>query len=219
MTGANMRFLLGQSLQHLGGFVTREFTANEKNLFLDLAIDRLIKQRFTGSLTQKGFEANDKRISDLRSVLKITTSLSKITNPTSIPNADVFTLPEDFYFYGFSQSSISRSGATAVWVGNDVIQHSEIGKYIKNDINVPIIRKPVFFISGDNMILLREDTDVISTVELYYLSKPIAMGDDEYVGLPTSIHYEIVWEAYTVVKEITERQSFQTAEVVAKGME
>jgi len=234
MTGNQIHTLLLQNLQQLGGFGTKGFTANERTLILDLAVDRFIKQRFTGSLTGKGLEEGSKRTADLSNLLTITKGLVKETNPssiTSISNAAIFTLPGatlggryilDFYFYIWSQSQVTREGAgTSVWIPNDIVTHKDLGKYIKSDINDPIIRKPLILFTGIKAFILHQDGDTIEDLELVYLKKPasVVADADEYISLPPHTHYEIAEIATAIAKERSERSSYPTSQNELKQVE
>lgn len=215
MTGKEMHVLLAHNLQQLGGYGNKSFTPSERNLFLKLAVDRFIKNRVSGNNPlRQGLEVTNKRISDLRTVLKVDNSLGSVANNTAITNAKVYTIPDDFYIYVFAQAKVTRGSEVATWYPADPITHKDLPNYLVSGTdNEPIIKRPGVLTVENRLFFLVETNHVIENIELHYIKEPVFPdeSDKEYTGMPNSTHMEIVEEATVIIKERTERQSYQTA--------
>jgi hypothetical protein len=82
MTIAQMHILIEQKLQNLNAFVNDNFLPDEIDLFINEMQEAFIKQRFSpdSNPKRKGFEASNKRLADLQSLLKEVTLLPVVDN-------------------------------------------------------------------------------------------------------------------------------------------
>lgn len=227
-----MHTLLLQNLQQLGGFASKGFTESERNLHLNVGLHRYIKQRYTGNNPRKvSVEGDLKRTADLSGLVTIKDGLVSVTNTTHVANADIFTLPgyetptpnpNKFMLYMYSQSAFHLGGGdTFKWIGNRLVAHNDLHKYIANHANDPVIEEPlVLFISGKIMII-RGPNDTVTDVELFYIEQPTAItsGSSEYVGMPEHTHEEIVELTSAILMGRTERKGYAISQEELKQTE
>lgn len=203
--------------------------------FINEAIDKFYKTRYSGiNSKSEGFEQSQKRIDDLRSLVK-TEEYSAITNTDNryeveLPNDYVMLLgdtagiqPIDDYndpCWGYNEDGdyiIKR---------NDTIEATieTIDRQLGNSLSEHRLKyctaRPLRLIQGNKIYLYTDGKYKVSEYTITYLSKPVLLDsknitNTEYTSLPEHTHMEIVKMAvqlYLATKPM-EHYSAYSAEV------
>lgn len=185
--------------------------------FINEAIDKFYKTRYSGINTkQQGFEQSQKRIDDLRSLIKTesypgTGTDSKITNND---NTYSVTLPPDYVLMlGDTAGILPTEGNEQCWEtdenGNYIVKYSDtieatienIDRQLNNSLSEHLLKyctaRPLKLIQGDKVIMYTDGKYSVAKYDITYLSKPTFIDssnitDTEYTSLPEHTHMEIV---------------------------
>lgn len=204
--------------------------------FINEAIDKFYKTRYSGiNSKSEGFEQSQKRIDDLRSLVKTKKYTDTITNTDNqyeveLPNDYVMLLgdtagiqPIDDYndpCWGYSEDGdyiIKR---------NDTIETTieTIDRQLGNSLSEHRLKyctaRPLRLIQGNKIYLYTDGKYKVSEYTITYLSKPVLLDsknitNTEYTSLPEHTHMEIVKMAvqlYLATKPM-EHYSAYSAEV------
>ena len=204
--------------------------------FINEAIDKFYKTRYSGiNSKSEGFEQSQKRIDDLRSLVKTKKYTDTITNTDNkyeveLPNDYVMLLgdtagiqPIDDYndpCWGYSEDGdyiIKR---------NDTIEATieTIDRQLGNSLSEHRLKyctaRPLRLIQGNKIYLYTDGKYKVSEYTITYLSKPVLLNsknitNTEYTSLPEHTHMEIVKMAvqlYLATKPM-EHYSAYSAEV------
>jgi len=221
MTIDEMQGMVGLKLQSINSAKNLSWLSEEKDMFLNLAIQKFIKTRMSALSNEKqqGIEDSQKRTDDLRGLVVRTSPIvaaSAAGTPVeTIPHSKKFILPDNYMFYVYSQSHIARVDVTnGQWVENMIISHNELGKFIKNSYNLPIIREPRLLFYGNNEIMVIHDhRDTLNAIEFIYIKQPAvvkSVGTKVNCDLPLHTHIEIVDMAVDMILETIESPRGQT---------
>lgn len=201
--------------------------------FINEAIDKFYKTRYSGiNYKQEGFEQSQKRIDDLRNLIK-TESYTEIESKDSIYSVE---LPEDY--------TILLGDTVGIQPSDDYIDNcwktDEDGKYIvkKGDTIEATIEtidrqlnnslsehrlkycnaRPLRLIQGNQINLYTDGKYKVSEYTITYLSKPKYLDsknitNTEYTSLPEHTHMEIVKMAvqlYMATKPMEHYSAYST---------
>lgn len=215
MTHRQFQIELERRLQLIDPTLKLENKLSSDQLFslLNESIDKFWKTRYSGiNYKAKGFEQNQKRIDDLRTLVKskVYTDTDITTNSTS--NYTV-TLPVDYnILLGDTVEIIPISSNHTCWEkdnsGNYIPHSSDTiestietkDNQLANSLSEHHLKyckaRPLRLISGSNITLFSDGQYKVSKYSISYLSKPSKLGQGslsvEYTDLPESTHMEIV---------------------------
>lgn len=178
--------------------------------FINEAIDKFYKTRYSGiNYKQEGFEQSQKRIDDLRNLIKRVKYSEEIEK---IDNVYYVTLPSDYVLMLGDRVGIQPFDDTC-WetdeYGEYVIKYGDtievtienIDRQLNNSLSEHKLKysnaRPLKLIQGDKILLYTDGKYKISNYELTYLSKPTYLDsknitNTEYTSLPEHTHIEIV---------------------------
>lgn len=181
--------------------------------FLNEAIDKFYKTRYSGiNSKQEGFEQSQKRIDDLRSLVKKVTFTNDIT---SKDNTYSVTLPIDYVLLLGDNAGIQPNDGyiDPCWEldkeGEYVIKRNDtiettietLDRQLHNSLSEHLLKystaKPLRLIQGNEIILFTDGKYKVSEYTITYLSKPNYFDsknitNTEYTSLPEHTHIEIV---------------------------
>jgi hypothetical protein len=199
------------------------FEPEEIDFWLNAAITRFVKTRYTGSDKGVGFEGNMKRIEDLRSLIVDDILLPVL--PGSIrPNSwvyDTSTFSTERWFILGEEVDIEyiKLGDTNISTKRQGITECNISTY-RSHIDDPYSEhrlhyeeaKPLRLIYGECVELITDGNYEPSFYYLRYLRKPITVSltGDIDCDLPIHTHDEIVVLATNMVLENIEQPRYQT---------
>lgn len=190
----------------------------ERDLFLNKAIESIVKQRYSGNNARKeSVEETQKRRDDLRNITSNYSTTTFITNQNNKENGVFVDLPADYWFALEEEAVISHLDCHDVATTSRVlikpITHDRYNRIKYDPFNKPNKIEVVSLPYEDfrNEIIVDDD----STVEEYflrYLRKPVevnlANGID--CDLSEHLHREIIDYAVNLAIENIESPRFQT---------
>ena len=191
---------------------TNKLTSDTIFSFINEAIDKFYKTRYSGlNAKQEGFEQSQKRIDDLRNLIKHVTYKNEIVKNESCYQV---TLPEDYKFMlGDTVGILPESGYEQCWKLNeenkpimvkaDTIESTieTIDRQLNNSLSEHLLKyckaRPLRLIQGNKIVLYTDGKYKVNEYTLTYLSSPKLFDyknieSTEYNSLPEHTHMEIV---------------------------
>ena len=181
--------------------------------FINEAIDKFYKTRYSGlNHKQEGFEQSQKRIDDLRTLIKTIKITDEIINDGNVYK---ITLPQDYTLLLGDTAGIQPSDKyeEGCWEYDDngeyIIKRCDtiestietIDRQLNNSLSEHILKyataRPLRLIQGNEVLLFTDGNYKVSEYTLTYLSKPQYIDsknitNTEYTSLPEHTHMEIV---------------------------
>lgn len=180
--------------------------------FINEAIDKFYKTRYSGiNAKSEGFEQSQKRIDDLRNLIKTASFTEEIIN-----NGNIYTieLPEDYVLMlGDVAGILPTEGNEQCWEtdeeGDYVVKRADtieatienIDRQLNNSLSEHLLKyctaRPLKLIQGNQVILYTDGKYSVANYQITYLSKPLFLdssniSNTEYTSLPEHTHMEIV---------------------------
>ena len=181
--------------------------------FINEAIDKFYKTRYSGiNFKAQGFEQTQKRIDDLRTLIK-----NKKYTANSINKGDrnsySVELPEDYVLLLGDTAGIQPSNLNECWETNErgeyIIKYTDtlestietLDRQLGNLLSEHKLKycqaRPLKLIQDNNVILYTDGNYKISEYQITYLAKPSKIDSSnitnlEYTDLPEHTHVEIV---------------------------
>lgn len=180
--------------------------------FINEAIDKFYKTRYSGiNAKNEGFEQSQKRIDDLRNLIKTASFTEEIIN-----NGNIYTieLPEDYVLMlGDVAGILPTEGNEQCWEideeGDYVVKRADtieatienIDRQLNNSLSEHLLKyctaRPLKLIQGNQVILYTDGKYSVANYQITYLSKPLFLdssniSNTEYTSLPEHTHMEIV---------------------------
>lgn len=222
MTVSEMHTAIRVQLDKTSSFTYGAFESEELDYWLNEAQERFIKQRLYGNnYKQEKYDDTQKRIDDIKSLVKIKSALS-LTNSllggnvvdVALPTTDA-TAPYMFYL----NSTVYNSVGDALQTG-DILPIELLNLYVKDSINEPYILRPlvVFFNDTvDKIAFVYGDEFTPNTCDILYVKKPkkLVSGtpgtyETNTSELPEHTHKEIVTICVDMLIENIESPRVQT---------
>lgn len=178
---------------------------DEIYLLLNAATNRIVKQRFTGNNSrQVAFEGDQKRMDDLRTLIKKTGELTSAGVSDEVPNGKQYAVPSDYMFLIKGYCKINTN-----WISCETLENKEAYLWIQSSSNRPIIREAkIIYEDASNLtILVDPDNYANLTVAKFQYIKvptPISVGVD--CELPNHMHEEVVEEAVSLALDPIENE-------------
>src|SRR3972149_1677511 len=145
MTVAEMHLAVRLNLDKTSSFEYASFLQEELDFWLNEAQERFVKQRLYGNnYKQEKYDQSQKRIDDLKSLVKLSTAISLIASSLGT-NVKEATLPvtdavSPYLFY--LNSTLYNVSGVALQTG-DIIPITLLSRYIKDSVNNPYIFRPL----------------------------------------------------------------------------
>ena len=180
--------------------------------FINEAIDKFYKTRYSGiNAKSEGFEQSQKRIDDLRNLIKTASFTEEIINDGNIYTIE---LPEDYVLMlGDVAGILPTEGNEQCWEmdedGDYVVKRADtieatienIDRQLNNSLSEHLLKyctaRPLKLIQGNQVILYTDGKYSVANYQITYLSKPLFLdssniSNTEYTSLPEHTHMEIV---------------------------
>ena len=208
--------------------------------FLNEAIDKFYKTRYSGiNAKSEGFEQSQKRIDDLRNLVKSITFTTEIFKQG---NSYRVTLPDDYVFLLGDTAGIQPSDdyndpcweidedGNYVVKRNDTIEASveTLDRQLNNSLSEHLLKystaRPLRLIQGNEVLLFTDGKYKVSEYSLTYLSKPQHLDsknitNTEYTSLPEHTHMEIVKMAVQLYLATKPMQHYSAYSAEVNNME
>lgn len=212
---------------------TKKLNSDTIFSFINEAIDKFYKTRYSGINSKgEGFEQSQKRIDDLRSLIKTATFDYDIIRQGSVYKIE---LPNDYVLMlGDTATITPTAGNEQCWEkdeygeyipkSTDTIEATieTIDRQLNNSLSEHLLKyctaRPLKLIQGDNVLLYTDGKYQVSSYTITYLSKPQLLNptnitSDEYTSLPEHTHMEIVKMAiqlYLATKPMQHYSAYST---------
>lgn len=181
--------------------------------FINEAIDKFYKTRYSGvNFKAQGFEQTQKRIDDLRTLIKNKKYTEGSINKSD-RNSYSVELPEDYVLLLGDTAGIQPSNLNECWETNErgeyIIKYTDtlestietLDRQLSNSLSEHKLKycqaRPLKLIQDNNVILYTDGKYKVSEYEITYLAKPSEINSSnitntEYTDLPEHTHMEIV---------------------------
>lgn len=181
--------------------------------FINEAIDKFYKTRYSGvNFKAQGFEQAQKRIDDLRTLIKNKKYTEGSINKSD-RNSYSVELPEDYVLLLGDTAGIQPSNLNECWETNErgeyIIKYTDtlestietLDRQLSNSLSEHKLKycqaRPLKLIQDNNVILYTDGKYKVSEYEITYLAKPSEINSSnitntEYTDLPEHTHMEIV---------------------------
>lgn len=215
MSPRNMQIEFERRLQLMDPnlVIKEKLTSDTIISFINEAIDKFYKTRYSGiNFKAQGFEQTQKRIDDLRTLIK-----NKKYTANSINKGDrnsySVELPEDYVLLLGDTAGIQPSNLNECWEVNEreeyITKYTDtlestietLDRQLSNSLSEHRLKycqaRPLKLIQDNNVILYTDGKYKVSEYEITYLAKPSKINSSnitntEYTDLPEHTHMEIV---------------------------
>lgn len=193
--------------------IKEKLTSDTIISFINEAIDKFYKTRYSGiNFKAQGFEQTQKRIDDLRTLIKNNKYTEGSINKSD-RNSYSVELPEDYVLLLGDTAGIQPSNLNECWETNErgeyIIKYTDtlestietLDRQLGNSLSEHKLKycqaRPLKLIQDNNVILYTDGNYKISEYQITYLAKPSKIDSSnitnlEYTDLPEHTHIEIV---------------------------
>lgn len=193
--------------------IKEKLTSDTIISFINEAIDKFYKTRYSGiNFKAQGFEQTQKRIDDLRTLIKNNKYTEGSINKSD-RNSYSVELPEDYVLLLGDTAGIQPSNLNECWETNErgeyIIKYTDtlestietLDRQLGNSLSEHKLKycqaRPLKLIQDNNVILYTDGNYKISEYQITYLAKPSKINSSnitntEYTDLPEHTHMEIV---------------------------
>lgn len=193
--------------------IKEKLTSDTIISFINEAIDKFYKTRYSGiNFKAQGFEQTQKRIDDLRTLIKNKKYTEDSINKSD-RNSYSVELPEDYVLLLGDTAGIQPSNLNECWETNErgeyIIKYTDtlestietLDRQLGNSLSEHKLKycqaRPLKLIQDNNVILYTDGKYKVSEYEITYLAKPSEINSSnitntEYTDLPEHTHMEIV---------------------------
>lgn len=215
MTAAEMHIAFKLGLDKVSSLQAPNFLPEEISFLLNQAQDRFMKTRYQGNnVYRTGFEESQKRIDDLRTLIKDDTAApTLVTGRTDVWK---YSLPADYRFAIMLQCYTTTTSCGNDWRPVRLVQHDDLSYLLYDPFNKPHHDYPMVAFQGTYIYIYSDGTFTPTNFRLKYLKVPAqittsptppATGACE---LPEHTHQEIVDYAVSLAIEEIESRRYQT---------
>lgn len=215
MSTRNMQIEFERRLQLMDPnlVIKEKLTSDTIISFINEAIDKFYKTRYSGiNFKAQGFEQTQKRIDDLRTLIKNKKYTEGSINKSD-RNSYSVELPEDYVLLLGDTAGIQPSNLNECWETNErgeyIIKYTDtlestietLDRQLGNSLSEHKLKycqaRPLKLIQDNNVILYTDGNYKISEYQITYLAKPSKIDSSnitnlEYTDLPEHTHMEIV---------------------------
>lgn len=215
MSPRNMQIEFERRLQLMDPnlVIKEKLTSDTIISFINEAIDKFYKTRYSGiNFKAQGFEQTQKRIDDLRTLIKNKKYTEGSINKSD-RNSYSVELPEDYVLLLGDTAGIQPSNLNECWETNErgeyIIKYTDtlestietLNRQLGNSLSEHKLKycqaRPLKLIQDNNVILYTDGNYKISEYQITYLAKPSKIDSSnitnlEYTDLPEHTHMEIV---------------------------
>jgi hypothetical protein len=237
MTISEMHTAVKLGLDKSEGLSYPAFEPEELDFWINEAIDRFVKTRYSGvNSKQESFEQSQKRVEDLRSLVKeiVLTPTESTATETSgdytlsfKPNSwhiDEGDFPDDYMLFLNDEVAISFNHEVTgtsttlrtypILCTSDTYSTKVNDPYSEHRLHLSIAR-PLRMFSSKGIELITDGQYAITSYFLKYLRKPtiVAVGTSTDCDLPEHTHREIVLLTVKILIENIESPRYQTESI------
>lgn len=223
MTIQDMHIAINLELDKTQDFEVAYMSPEQIDYWLNKAIKRMVKQRYTGNnFTGTSFEQTQKRIDDLRLVTYYPQNAdgSPIILPVTQVGENYYQqLPNDYWYLVRLDITTQVGNCIADAQPGSQVKQDTVNTIQEDPFNRSYSEIPVYYIIGNNIVFPTDNSFVILGTTPYYIQRPVAVqlgsqyqvvSTDINCNLSDQIHDEIVDTAVVMLLENIEQQRLQT---------
>ncbi len=194
------------------------FEPEEIDLVFNQAIGIFVKQRYGyNNLKKESFEETQKRMEDLKTLIKTNVIIPQPNNINNINSNAVFvTLPQDHWITIQELANVTYPDCNGNNITEDAyvlpIQHNDYSKLINNPFGKPTDEKILRLITQEGIELLHSSTSVVNNYKVRYIKEPVKVDllNNISSDLTPMVHQEIIDKAITIALENIEAERIKT---------
>ena len=216
MTIKEFHINFGIELDKTQDFEYPSFQPEQIDYWLNKAQYRFIKQRaYPTDRNKPGFEENQKRIDDLRPLVRQSSTINPFLTGTTY---NAF-LPDDYLYLVRHRCITSDDTCGEKSVGGLQVREDQINQMLKDPFWTPTAEEPLYYINGDTLIYETKGNYQLISSDVTYIKIPskITLGTEYTDPIPDSntellpeVHNEILDIAVSMVLENIESQRYQS---------
>tara|TARA_R100001129_G_scaffold181007_1_gene159742 strand:+ start:867 stop:1550 length:684 start_codon:yes stop_codon:yes gene_type:complete len=227
MTRAQMHAEFKLLVDKGDSFDAPSFLIEEIDHFLNISQEKFVSKRaFGNNVRRTGFEEDQKRRDDLRSLIVGVQMSSSSSVATNKPNGRFVTLPDD-YRHSIQEEAYIRTSnveGSGRRVSVKPITHDRYNKIMDDPFNKPgkdtVYRLDYGGSNYSNIVELITGEDQYATdYYIRYIRHPLPIGPEQDCILPNHTHNEIVKMAVVEALENVEQPRYQTSKIELNEIE
>ena len=223
-----MHLAVQQGVDKINSFQADTLLPQEIDLELNKAIGKFVNLKYgKNNLYNKGFEESQKRIDDLRSIVKEVSGIQPTYEGgyTNRINLYTFELPENYRFalainlqvltksdctpleydeiQGSFNSQVTNGSLIRTFATAKFTQLDDLGTLLMDPFNTTTKAKPLYTISGNLIEVYTNDIFIIEDAKIKYLKNPavVSLSSGNSCELADHTHQEIVDMAISSILE------------------
>jgi hypothetical protein len=217
MTITQMHTALDLELDKTSALDLPVFLDSEKDFWLNSAISKFVKTRYSGlNVKKESFEETQKRTDDLRTLVKSAT-LALTASGAAFPNGYVNTtvIPTDYWFTVGEECQITVSTVSSR-VGVTQCSQDKYRQHIDDPFSEHVLHyqsaKPLRLFYTTSVELISDGNYTVDNYYLTYIKEPVTVALSTLTDsdLPEHTHDEIVKMAVSMMLENIESPRYQT---------
>ena len=183
--------------------------------WLNKAQDRFIKERVYPETGKRGFEATQKRIDDLKSLVK----KSGVVTPTTSGTVYTSSLPNDYQHLIRHRCITNTTACGSKEVGGTQVQQDDLNVLLRDPFWKPTSDEPLYYLDSTGLVYETGGLFTVVSTVFTYIKDPAQMRYGTTYTSPTSdvqceldslVHSDILEIAISMVLENIESQRYQT---------
>jgi len=188
----------------------------QKDYWLNKAQDRFIKDRlYPKDPNKKGFEGNQKRIDDLKGLVK----KSGAVTPTVSGTIYTSSLPNDYKHLIRHRCTTNTTACGSKEVGGQEVQQDDLNVLLRSPFWKPTADEPLYYLDSTGLVYETDGSFTITSTVFTYIKDPVQMKYGTIYTSPTTdvqceldpaVHAEILDIVISIVLENIESQRYQT---------
>tara|TARA_B100001059_G_scaffold72361_1_gene69574 strand:+ start:91318 stop:92067 length:750 start_codon:yes stop_codon:yes gene_type:complete len=225
MNITEMHLAVQQGVDKINSFQADTLLPQEIDLELNKAIDKFINLKYgKNNLYGKGFEESQKRVDDLRAIVKTEKIKFKYLEE-SVHNSHVYfsdELPSDYRYLVKTLCTVycNKSCSTLTWqqqileelipgnsrkiglVSAKFVQHDDIHSFLADPFNTTKRNKPLIVFEGNGIKAYTNDIFIIDSLKLTYIKNPAKVSLSLDTGIE-SVDCELAEHTHQEIVDMT----------------
>lgn len=219
MTIKEFHIAIGQEFDKTQDFEYPYMSPEQIDYWINKGIERFVKERaFGNNIRRWSFEEVEKRVDDLRTIVKESGNIASISGGT---NKFTVALPLDYQYLVRHRVTTQKTNScvSSFTVKGVQTRQDWLGDQELNPFESPTYKEPLYYLLGNNIVYETTSDFTILNSNITYISKPnkVRLGT-EYVipttdvdcNLPEHTHSEIIDLTISLMLENIESSRYQS---------
>jgi len=140
--------------------------------FMNESQSRFVKTRYAeNNIYRKGFEENQKRIDDLRTLV-VTEDVEVLPVPYEDDNyvqVDLSALDANYWFFLRGRALVTKEGCGSSYNRLKLVQQDDLEKVLDDPFNAPTYERPVMYFENGNIIVVSDNSFTVDGFKVTFL--------------------------------------------------